>query len=70
MPAHPSYPNPQIAEAVCEFRFSLQPGAPWQATSLGELFKVLHPTYPQLEPVTEQSVELTQPRLGTMWTQS
>jgi uncharacterized protein (TIGR04255 family) len=58
LPAHPSYPNPQIAEAVCEFRFSLQPGAPWQATSLGELFKVLQPTYPQLEPVTEQSVEL------------
>lgn len=55
MAAHRSYPNPQL---VCDFRFTPPVSASWQPTALGEFFKAVQSAYPQLEPITEQSLEL------------
>jgi len=55
---HPSYPNPQIAEALCEIHYSLAPPAAWKPTIPGVLFKELQSDYPELEPITGQGVML------------
>lgn len=55
---HPSYPNPQIAEALCEIHYSLAPTATWKPTVPGALFKELQYDYPELEPMTGQGVML------------
>src|SRR4051812_6074897 len=58
LPDHPSYPNPLLAEAVCEFRFASRPDAPWKPSGPGDFFKAVQPNYPRLEPITEQTLEL------------
>ena len=54
---HPSYPNPTIAEALCEVHFELQEGAEWKASLPGELFKRLQDDYPEMEPIQELGVQ-------------
>ena len=56
---HPHYPNPQIAEALCEVHYALAPGLSWRPTAPGELFKRFQAEYPELEPITEHGVLLT-----------
>jgi uncharacterized protein (TIGR04255 family) len=50
---HPSYPNPTIAEALCEIHFQLPEGASWKPSLPGELFKQIQKDYPEMEPVLE-----------------
>jgi uncharacterized protein (TIGR04255 family) len=61
---HPSYPNPQIAEALCEFHYTLAPAAAWKPAAPGALFKEFQSDYPELEPITEQGVTLIIPPDG------
>jgi uncharacterized protein (TIGR04255 family) len=55
---HPSFRNPQIAEALCEIHYTLAPGTPWRPTAPGAFFKELQSDYPELEPMPEQGVVL------------
>lgn len=50
---HPSYPNPTIAEALCEIHFALPDDAPWKASFAGDLFKKIQDDFPVMEPKTE-----------------
>lgn len=63
---HPSYPNPTIAEAVCELHFALPEGTSWKASLAGELFKRIHNEFPEMEPVMDLGVrfELSPQRIG------
>lgn len=54
---HPSYPNPTIAEALCEVHFELQEGAEWKASLPGEFFKRIQDEYPEMEPIQEMGVQ-------------
>ena len=54
---HPSYPNPIVAEAVCEIRYQPVSGRAWKPSLPGELFKRIQNTYPEMEPGTEMGVE-------------
>ena len=54
---HPSYPNPMIAEALCEVHFELQEGAQWKPSLPGELFKGVQDEYPEMEPIQEMGVQ-------------
>lgn len=56
--AHPSYPNPQVAEALCEFHLRLSPADPWKPSKPGAFFKAVQEHYPEIEPVTQQGVQL------------
>lgn len=58
MAAHPSYPNPQLVEALCEIHLQLSHADPWKPTKPGAFFKVAQETYPEIEPVTQQGVQL------------
>lgn len=53
---HPSYPNPVIAEAICEVRFELREGAEWKPSLPGEFFKQIQDDYPEMEPIQEVGV--------------
>jgi uncharacterized protein (TIGR04255 family) len=55
---HPSYPNPTIAEALCEVHFELQEGAEWKPSLPGEFFKRIQNEYPEMEPMQEMGVQL------------
>jgi len=50
---HPSYPNPTIAEALCEIHFALPDDAPWKASLAGDLFKQVQEEFPEMEPRLE-----------------
>jgi uncharacterized protein (TIGR04255 family) len=52
-PAHPSYQNPTIAEALCELHFALPDGVPWKASLAGDLFKQVQQEFPEMEPQIE-----------------
>lgn len=56
---HPTYAHPQLAEAICELRFALPEGDVWHAGVLGEFYKAAQNEFPILEPISEQSLELT-----------
>jgi uncharacterized protein (TIGR04255 family) len=56
--AHPSYPNPTIAEALCEIHFRRPT---WEDALVGEVFKALQAELPILEPTVEFGLEV---RLG------
>ena len=56
--AHPSYPNPTIAEALCEIHFALADGVAWQPTFPGDLFKVIQEEYPDMEPSVDVGLRL------------
>lgn len=58
MPAHPSYPNPQLVEALCEIHLRLSAADPWKPTKPGAFFKAVQDTYPEIEPITQQGVQL------------
>ena len=55
---HPSYPNPTIAEALCEVHFELREGAEWKPSLPGEFFKRIQDDYPEMEPIQELGVRL------------
>lgn len=57
-PEHPSYPNPTIAEALCEIHFVLPEESGWKPTLPGDLFKKIQHEYPDMEPVLEIGLEL------------
>jgi uncharacterized protein (TIGR04255 family) len=54
---HPSYPNPTIAEALCEVHFELREGAEWKPSLPGEFFKRIQDDYPEMEPIQEVGVQ-------------
>ncbi len=54
---HPTYANPIIQEALCEFHFRLPDGVDWHPSLFGEVFKNIQETFPRLEPVTRVSVQ-------------
>ncbi len=58
MSAHPSYPSPQLAEALCEFHLSFPASDPWKPNKPGAFFKAVQELYPEIEPVTQQGVQL------------
>jgi uncharacterized protein (TIGR04255 family) len=53
---HPSYPNPTIAEALCEIHF--RRSEPWQASLVGEFFKQVQGDFPGIEPGLELAWEV------------
>jgi hypothetical protein len=55
---HPSYPNPTIAEALCEIHFVLPEEIGWKPTLPGDLFKKIQNEYPDMEPSLEVGLEL------------
>ncbi len=55
---HPSYPNPIIAEAVCEVQFELSEDNPWKASLFGEFYKNVQGEYPEMEPLQGVGVQL------------
>ena len=55
---HPSYPNPVIAEAVCELQFELSEENPWKASLFGEFYKNVQSEYPEMEPLQGVGVQL------------
>ena len=57
MPAHPSYPNDSILEALCELRFERVSDALWSKAP-AELVRKLSDKLPDMEPVTETGLEL------------
>jgi uncharacterized protein (TIGR04255 family) len=58
VPAHPSYPNPQLVEALCEIHLRLSAADPWKPSKPGAFFKAVQDTYPEIEPITQQGVQL------------
>lgn len=56
--AHPSYPNPVIAEALCEIHFRPSPEHPWRPSLPGEFFRAIEAEFSTMEPVTDIGVEL------------
>lgn len=62
--AHPSYPNPTIAEALCEVHFELREGAEWKPSLPGEFFKRVQDDYPEMEPIQEMGVQFEAGTLG------
>lgn len=48
---HPSYPNPIIAEAVCELHYELSEDHPWKATLFGDFYKNVQREFPEMEPL-------------------
>ncbi len=63
---HPSYPNPTIAEALCEIHFALPDNTPWKASLAGDLFKQVQDEFPEMEPGLEIGFqfELSPQRIG------
>jgi uncharacterized protein (TIGR04255 family) len=55
---HPSYPNPTIAEALCEIHFAYPTDKTFRARLAGEVFKVVQDEYPFLEPRVETAFEI------------
>jgi len=55
--SHPSYPNPAIAEALCEIHFRLGPDEPWKASITGEFYKAIQDEFPGMEPAQEIGVQ-------------
>lgn len=55
---HPSYPNPTIAEALCEIHFRLAPEKPWKPSLVGEFFKAIQAEFPEMEPVQELGLQV------------
>lgn len=55
---HPTFPNPTIAEALCEIHFTFRTDPSWRAKRAGELFKVLQDEFPTMEPQLEAAVHL------------
>ncbi|WFU37743.1 TIGR04255 family protein [Bradyrhizobium sp. CB82] len=55
---HPSFPNPTIQEALCEFHFQGKPGSMWTPAKPGALANLLRNSYPEFETVTEQGFQI------------
>jgi len=53
---HPAYPNPTIAEAVCEVHFTLAPDAAWSPSNPGQFWKEIASDYPDIEPIIEAGI--------------
>src|SRR5437588_11003717 len=62
---HPTYPNPTIAEAVCNIHFRLPQGKEWKPSFPGELFKHIQNEYPEMEPLVDIGWQFEQGPLGT-----
>lgn len=59
-PPHPTYPNPVIAESLCEIHVRKDGAdAGWPASSVGDFYQAIQARYPEMEPVTELGVELS-----------
>jgi uncharacterized protein (TIGR04255 family) len=55
---HPTYPNPTIAEALCEVHFAYPTDSAWRARLAGEVFKLVQDDFPILEPRVETAFEI------------
>lgn len=57
---HPTYPNPVIAESLCELHVR-KDGADdgWPTSMVGDFYQAIQANYPEMEPVTELGVELS-----------
>lgn len=53
--SHQKYPNPIIAEAICEIHFRIKE---WKPTLPGELFKYIQDEYPEMEPISAIGLQL------------
>jgi uncharacterized protein (TIGR04255 family) len=62
--AHPSDPNPTIAEALCEIHFRQPPGKVWPPTAFGDFFKRIQREYPEMQPVVDLGVQFEAGSLG------
>lgn len=62
---YPTYPNPTIAEAICDIHFRLAQGKEWRPSLPGELFKHIQNDYPEMEPVVEMGFQLEVGPLGS-----
>ncbi|HWS84831.1 MAG TPA: TIGR04255 family protein [Ktedonobacteraceae bacterium] len=60
---HPTYPNPTIAEAVCNIHFRLSQAKEWLSFP-GKLFKHIQNDYPEMEPLVEIGLQFEQGPLG------
>ena len=54
---HPSFPNPTIAEALCEVHFELREGVEWKPSLPGEFFKLIQDDYPEMELIQEVGIQ-------------
>lgn len=52
------YPNPTIAEAICDIRFRMPYGNVWPPRAFPELFKQIRNNYPKMEPLIEMDLQL------------
>ena len=59
---HATFPNPTVAEAVCELRFAATPGRPWDAALLRQFHKRIATDYPTVERSFE--LQLGDPEAG------
>ncbi len=55
---HPPFPNPTIAEVVCDLHFRLPAGVGWNPAFVGDLFKRIGDEYPILEPLNSMNWQL------------
>jgi uncharacterized protein (TIGR04255 family) len=55
---HPSFANPTIQEALCEFHFQGKPGSMWTPAKPSLLAILFRESYPDFETVTEQGFQL------------
>jgi uncharacterized protein (TIGR04255 family) len=56
--AHPRYPEPTIAEALCEIYFALPPERRWKPSLPGAFFKRIQDEYPEIEPVQQPDLRI------------
>lgn len=53
--SHQRYPNPTIAEAICDIRFRIKE---WKLSLPGEFFKYIQDEYPEMEPISAIGLQL------------
>jgi uncharacterized protein (TIGR04255 family) len=61
---HSTYPNPIIAEAICNIHFRLPQGKQWLSLP-GKVFKQIQNDYPEMEPLVEVGMHLEPGSRGT-----
>jgi len=54
---HPCFPNPTIAEALCEIHFVRPPESAWDEAFFGDLFRRVQEDFPRMEPHPEVALE-------------
>jgi uncharacterized protein (TIGR04255 family) len=54
---HPTYPNPTIAEVICDIHFRLAEGETWQADFFGKFVRAIQTEYPEVAPISELDIQ-------------